>query len=101
MMKARGFRVVPGALALAAVFCVAEMAEAQMRPASFPAAPAAKGGVLRIRRLPKPGRATMFAHSEFQTSIGRSRAAQPRSGRSSSGVRDRSRIGKPWMSPTR
>ncbi len=79
MMKARGFRVVPGALALAAVFCVAEMAEAQMRPAAVPAAPAAKGGVLRIRRLPKPGRATMVRTPEFQTSIGRSsRSRKPR-----------------------
>lgn len=51
---------------------MAEMAEAQVRPVAPAPAAAAKGNPLRIRRMPKPGRASMVRTPEFQTSLGRS-----------------------------
>lgn len=72
MKKQNKLRVVLGSVLLIAVFCVVEMVEAQVRPAGPVAAQTANRGMLRIRRLPKPGRATMARTPEFQTNIGRS-----------------------------
>jgi len=62
-----------------AAFLAVERAGAQTRLAGPAVGAPAKANVLRIRRMPKPGRVAMVRTPEFQTSLGRSsRSRKPR-----------------------